>query len=144
MDRREFIKNGCALCGVLMGFGALSTAINSCAPLPFVELNQSKGEFWLDRKQFSVEQPMIILKNKASTYDIAVVQIDTTQYKALELQCTHQPNPILPTKTGFQCSVHGSSFSLDGRVVRPPASRPLKEFSVRTDSDRIYILLGEG
>lgn len=141
MDRRTFIKNSCALCASLAGLSTLSASLVACTPLPFIELNQLHGDISVDRMLFTTEQPIVILKNKATEYDIAVVQLATDQFKAFEMQCTHQPNPLIPTKTGFQCSVHGSQFSLTGKVLQPPALRPLKEYEVRLNSDIILLKL---
>jgi hypothetical protein len=41
--------------------------------------------------------------------------------------------------------LHGSRFDLTtGRVLSPPATRPVAVFAVRTDGENVFVRLGDG
>lgn len=141
MQRRDFIKNTCSLCGALLGIGLLDTGLAGCAPLPIFNLPKANGSIEIDAMVLSNENPVLLLKHTDLEYDLALVRLSAQQYKALLLECTHQPNPLIPTKSGFQCSVHGSSFALNGQVTQAPALRPLYEFPVQLLADKLIVEL---
>lgn len=66
---------------------------------------------------------------------------------AVGARCTHQGAPldrgpvrVSGSEVTITCPVHGSMFRLpDGRVVRPPAARPLPTFETRVEADRVQI-----
>ena len=65
----------------------------------------------------------------------------------LDDRCTHQGGPLHRGKVNAQisqpsvtCPIHGSTFWLtDGRVIRPPASRPQPVYDVRVNQGMIEI-----
>lgn len=62
-------------------------------------------------------------------------------------RCTHAGMPLQKGRTSasgdevlLTCPAHGSRFQLsDGRVVRPPAQRPLPSYDVREVDGRIEL-----
>jgi cytochrome b6-f complex iron-sulfur subunit len=68
---------------------------------------------------------------------MAVTRLSTTSVAAVSLQCTHQGCTVaLPTSPGGQlfCPCHGSLFTLEGAVVRGPATSRLKTFAASIDT----------
>jgi cytochrome b6-f complex iron-sulfur subunit len=68
---------------------------------------------------------------------MAVTRLDTTSVVAVSLQCTHQGCTVaLPTSSGGElfCPCHGSLFTLEGAVVRGPATAHLKTFTASIDT----------
>jgi 3-phenylpropionate/trans-cinnamate dioxygenase ferredoxin subunit len=66
---------------------------------------------------------------------------------AISNQCTHQGAPLdkgvvkisgsLHTVT---CAAHGSTFDLEtGRVMRPPAAKPIPVFDVKVEDGRVFV-----
>jgi Rieske Fe-S protein len=140
-NRRAFIKQTCTLCASLIGIVVLPGAIQSCAPIVMQKSVIENGKIVVQRSVFSVENKLVVLRNPSLEFDIAVVWLETDVYKAFELQCTHQANALLPTKSGFFCSAHGSSFSFDGKVKNEPALRDLKEYPIQMNSEQLIIQL---
>lgn len=139
-DRRAFIKKSCTLCAALIGITAVAPLVQGCAPLLTVKTSTPAGGIIeVDRTKFTVENKMVIIKNATMEFDIALVQLADDNFKAFELQCTHQANPLVPTKNGFFCNAHGSSFSLEGQVTREPALKNLKEYPVEITRNNIKI-----
>jgi 3-phenylpropionate/trans-cinnamate dioxygenase ferredoxin component len=67
---------------------------------------------------------------------------------ALRDECTHQAVPLSDGEVAngtIECWLHGSRFDLaTGRVLSPPATRPVAVFAVRTDGGDVAVRLGEG
>lgn len=67
---------------------------------------------------------------------------------ALRDECTHESVPLSEGEVAdgtIECWLHGSRFDLaTGRVLSPPATRPVPVFGVRTDGGEIFVCLVPG
>ncbi len=140
-NRRDFIKKTCGLCASVVGISILAPALQSCSTLTYVQPPISQGRLSVPIASFVENSKLVIVQNKSLDYDIAVVKGDDGTYRSFELKCTHQDNSLIATQTGFHCSLHGSSFSLTGKVNNAPATSNLKEFKTSIDSGIIQILI---
>ena len=65
---------------------------------------------------------------------------------ALRDECTHQAVPLSEGEVvggAIECWLHGSGFDLaTGRVLSPPATRPVAVYGVRTDGEEVFVHLG--
>lgn len=138
-ERREFIKSACSLCAAVVGIGAILPAVSACATLPNLSIEPAAGVIPVQRSLFTMENKLVIIQSKSREFDLVLVQQAADAFQAFELQCTHQPNPLIVTKTGFHCNAHGSAFSLDGSVKKSPALKSLKTFPVTITPDVVYI-----
>lgn len=141
MKRREFIKNSCTLCIGIIGISSVALIANSCSSISYIKINELTKEIVIPLHSFSVEKNVVVLTHKDLEYDIAVILLPNGLYKALEMKCTHQPNPVILTNDKFQCPTHGSSFSLDGSVLKSPASQSLKSFKTSIQETNLIIQL---
>ena len=74
------------------------------------------------------------------------------QIFAISNQCTHQGAPldkgvvkIAGSLHSVTCPAHGSTFNLDnGKVMRPPAEKPITVFDVKIEVGRVLIRPREG
>lgn len=76
--------------------------------------------------------------------DILVVRTGDNEYKALGGQCTHAGRPLsyVATRRLLQCNNFGHSlFDLEGAVVKGPAEKPLKSYTVMQQDNRLRITL---
>lgn len=80
-----------------------------------------------------------IVRPKGWMYDIAAQKLDNQQYHALLLQCTHQDNQLSISNNGYQCSLHGSRFDVNGQVSKGPASLPLQQYKTYIQKDQLII-----
>lgn len=138
-SRRTFIKQACGLCATVAGIGLVLPSLNSCATIPAIKTNVEKGDILVPLSAFGEENNLVIIKNAPNEFDFVAVKYPDGSYKAFELQCTHQPNPLVPTKTGFYCNAHGSAFSLDGKVKKEPALREMKLFPTKIENNQLVI-----
>ena len=67
---------------------------------------------------------------------------------ALRDECTHESVPLSEGEVAngtIECWLHGSRFDLaTGRVLSPPATRPVAVFGVRTDGEDVFVHLAPG
>jgi 3-phenylpropionate/trans-cinnamate dioxygenase ferredoxin subunit len=65
---------------------------------------------------------------------------------AIRDECTHQAVPLSEGEVAdgaIECWLHGSRFDLaTGRVLSPPATRPVAVYGVRTDGEDVFVCLG--
>jgi cytochrome b6-f complex iron-sulfur subunit len=66
-------------------------------------------------------------------YDILLVKKSEELFDAIYMRCSHRENPLTATATGLHCSAHGSSFDLNGQVMKEPATAPLQKFPTEFD-----------
>ena len=72
---------------------------------------------------------------------IVVVRVDPSTAVALDARCTHRGCTVTwtPSRQELDCPCHGSAFALDGSVLAPPATTPLKTYAVTLAPDAIVI-----
>ena len=138
-NRREFIKKSCGLCASIVGISILASALDSCTPLKYVSAEINDGKILIPTSNFIENSKVVIVKHNSLEYDIALVKGANNTYRAFELKCTHQDNALVATNSGFQCNLHGSTFTLDGKVNTAPATRPLKEYSTSLANEVVTI-----
>lgn len=78
---------------------------------------------------------------------VCLVRTGGTVY-ALRDECTHESVPLSEGEVAggtIECWLHGSRFELaTGRVLSPPATRPVAVFGVRTGGGDVFVRLSQG
>jgi Rieske Fe-S protein len=70
--------------------------------------------------------------------DTVVTQPTAGDFKAFSAKCTHKGCMVDKIADGtIDCPCHGSKFSLDGAVVKGPATKPLESKAVAVQGDSI-------
>ncbi len=139
MERRDFIKSSCNAC-LLVAAGWMLPALSGCGPGAYQVFNTEVKE---DRINVPLDSfakgPLLLVRPKGWYYSIAVRKKEDNSYTALLLKCTHQDNQLTAAADGFSCSLHGSAFNKDGRVVKGPAERALHTYPVTLDNNQLII-----
>ena len=138
-SRREFIKKSCLACASVAGAGIMSSLLSSCSKLPVYSASIDNNIIKVPFSSFVEGQNMVLVRNKQLEYDILLLKTPDFSYKALYMKCTHQPNSLVANSTGIHCNIHGSSFDLDGNVLKEPALLPLKKFNVSVGESAVVI-----
>lgn len=129
MKRSEFLVNSCKLCISLSTVGIAMSQLSACASaLPVFKTPLNKDVVNVPLSSFA-ESSLLILRDLQMPYDVLLVKKSEQEYIALYMKCTHQENQVTATTSGLYCSSHGSSFDLDGHVLKEPALKPLKRFN---------------
>ena len=112
--------------------------INSCSNVRYLPFDVgsnflviSKSDFW--------EETYGLLNYSELPAPIYITRLENDNFSAVLLKCTHKGCEVSPTGDFLICPCHGSEFSKTGKVLQSPAERDLHKFSVRTDSENIYI-----
>jgi Rieske Fe-S protein len=140
MDRRNFVKKSCSLC-LAVGSGMFVGSLASCASaLPVYKASLSDNKIAVPVSLFLTSDFQLI-QAKSLYYNIGLKKEKDGNYTALLLRCTHADNQLTPAGSGFKCTLHGSTFDIEGHVTRGPAEHPLKKYMTEVLSDRIIIHL---
>lgn len=140
MDRRKFIERSCTLC-VLAGSGMLAGSLSSCAAgLQVYKTKITGKKITVPVEQFA-NSDFRLVQPENLFYNIGLKKEKDGSYTALLLRCTHADNQLTQTGNGFKCTLHGSAFDQEGKVITGPAQRPLKRYSTEVVSGDIIIHL---
>jgi Rieske Fe-S protein len=74
-------------------------------------------------------------------YNLALTRKPDGSFSALVLRCTHADNPLTATGKAYRCSLHGSTFDLDGDVTHGPAQFALQRLKTELSGDTISVFL---
>lgn len=125
----------------MIGIAAVLPALSACSPLKTITGEVKQGTIDVPLTNFTAENNLVVVRTNDFDFDLAVVKFPDGNYKAFQLQCTHRANPLVATKTGFFCNLHGSRYALDGTVTQAPATTNLKEYNFQVSTDKITIKL---
>jgi Rieske Fe-S protein len=138
-SRRNFLKDTCKVC--LLGATTFSIAefLASCG-------TTAKG-FKTSVTDHKIEVPLSLFATSNSQiispgnyeYEIAVQKNPDSTFQALLLRCTHQNNQLIPTGSGYLCSLHGSQYDKQGYVKKGPAEKALPRLNVETTPTNLII-----
>jgi nitrite reductase/ring-hydroxylating ferredoxin subunit len=122
-----------------IGFaGSISTMLQSCSSLPMYKTELKNEQLFIPLSEFDSNKNILLVRNNEIEFDIAVIKTDNN-YKALYLQCTHQNQPLSLGDKKISCSAHGSTFSLDGKVLNGPADKSLIQYNTIVENMFIKI-----
>jgi Rieske Fe-S protein len=98
-------------------------------PSNYVELGEIGGAIELDISSLSER--------------IILVRMGESSYAALSPTCTHLGCTVRKEPSFFRCPCHGSTYTLEGAVVRGPAEKPLRRYNVEMNNQQIIIRVEE-
>ena len=122
-----------------MSFGAGVSLLSSCSTAKVATGSSEKGLLRIDAAQFTADTKSLLVRDKQLEFDILLVKINETTYRALYMQCTHENNPLTYNSKGIYCLSHGSEFDMEGTVTLGPAASNLKQFPTQIENNFITI-----
>ena len=136
VSRREFLIQIAGSAGALAGLAG-------CASVPVFPAIASQGRIVLERAlvQEAMQQMGVVRISNDGYGTVLLFRTGPETYRALNAKCTHLGCQVRPAGGHLSCPCHGSSFDLDGSVVRGPAQRPLRRYQVEVNYESIEILL---
>ncbi|MFB6257380.1 MAG: ubiquinol-cytochrome c reductase iron-sulfur subunit [Flavobacteriales bacterium] len=136
MERRDFFK----LCCSAMGLACSTPFLQSCDPVHQVQASYSQGKLRVPRSSFS-EKDRVMIRSEKSPYPIILLRISEKEHRAIWLRCTHQGCKLNVGGGIYSCPCHGSSFSMEGKVLEGPAEKALPTLKTETHDADILIQL---
>lgn len=144
LDRREFLKQ----MGWIAAAGApvlLSAA--GCAPsLQTYRVVPHNGTITLSLSTYPELQTVgggISLSVPQGEDPILLVRSGNESFAALSPVCMHLGCTVRKESMFFRCPCHGSTYTLEGEVVRGPAQRSLQRYPVLVSEDTIMIQIAK-
>ena len=131
MNRREFVG--------WMGVGAIASSLPVAIAACFPDASQAQTGFLNVGTARRLETNGSIRKKKPK---ILVVRdpVNKTLF-AVNPTCTHTGCTVRwqSNRKQFACPCHGARFNIQGGVVKGPAPRPLKRYSVKEENGAILV-----
>jgi len=141
-SRRAFIKSSCTLCSAIVAGSFIATALNSCGTtMQIYKATVDNKLLNIPIASFKKKNKMLIVRSKELDFDILLIKVSESEYRALLMKCTHRENPLTANDKGLYCASHGSTFDLSGNVIKEPAIKPLKKFQTTISGNDIIINL---
>lgn len=127
MDRRNFLKSSCALCGIAV---VGSTAFLESCSKGGVSPSAGSANFTLDLSQSS-NSALNSVGGYVVSHNVIVVNTGGN-FVALSDICTHQGCHVFYNKNSndFVCPCHGGTYNINGQVIAGPPPAPLKKYNV--------------
>jgi len=138
LNRRRFLQTATTACSL-----ASLSALSACASVPTLQAAVQSGRIRLQQQELDAAfagTNALLLQSEDLPEAIYLVQHEGTLI-ATGSTCTHLACQVRPAKAFFRCPCHGSTFTLEGDVVRGPAASPLANYHVRILDDTIEIEL---
>lgn len=138
MHRRKFIQTMCVASTISSG---LMVGCKSTQPLFQGKVEGNK--LFIPLAEFKALNTLSVAFKKQA---IGVTKLDSNNYAAVLLTCTHKGCAITHNKredqnTNFVCPCHGAKFSATGQVLKGPAQENLTQFITSTDHNHVIIHL---
>ncbi len=140
LSRRRFLRYSL---GALAGLGL----VPGCATLPVYRIAEVTTEgFTMPLDDFDAlagDNGILSVVSPEFESSILLIRREDGTFLALTSRCTHQGCTVKPSRSFLVCPCHGSTFDLNGKVLRGPARTPLPRFSATIQSDLIEVRLTE-
>jgi cytochrome b6-f complex iron-sulfur subunit len=142
MERRDFIKKGaCGVCAAITSGFIASALLSSCKTgLGVIKTSSTDNKVTIALSEFA-QSDYKLIRVANYNYDLAIQKQKDGSFETLVLECTHAGQPLTKTGNTYYCTLHGSQFSHDGRVLKGPADRDMKKLKTSIDNNNIVIIL---
>ncbi|HAL55359.1 MAG TPA: hypothetical protein DCP63_02485 [Bacteroidetes bacterium] len=140
IDRRKFLRRLAAI----TTFSATAVLVQAgCASgLNTYRRQLTEGALVIavsDHVELDIVGGAIEIEVPSPEVHIILVRTSESSFAALSPTCTHLGCAVRKEPSFFRCPCHGSTYALDGSVVRGPARKSLEAFHVETSRNEIKI-----
>ncbi|TAL60245.1 MAG: hypothetical protein EPN85_07610 [Bacteroidetes bacterium] len=133
MERREFIKNTAAFCGVIS-----LLSLEGCTTYHAVSGEFENGKLKIKKADF-LQNNWILVRSERVSAPLCLSKNEKEKYTAVLMECTHKQCEVRPAGTIIVCPCHGSEFSFTGKVLKEPADKDLQMYQTSSDENNVYI-----
>lgn len=132
--RRDFVTR-CSAAAAALVLGGCSSLVVHSVPAPEGRVSLALTDF----PELGREGDVLNLLPEAEDDPIFVLALGAGAFAALSSRCTHRGCTLDAEATRFVCPCHGSTFGLNGEVLRGPAQRPLPRYHTAVANGRLLI-----
>lgn len=145
VDKETQISRGAFLTYAAAGItGAALGGLLGCAATLTYPATVVDGQIFLSRSKLEqlagVNKPVVV-KAPDLPNPVILIPLEEKNFRAVSAKCTHLGCHVRPAKNFLVCPCHGSTYNLQGKVIRGPAPRALTTFPVEVNGDRVKIIL---
>ncbi len=141
MDRKEFIKGSCGVCIALSSGFVMNAILSSCkTPLGVIKTTSKNDILTVPLKEFETGDYKLVRVSNFD-YDLSIQKEADGTFTTLILKCTHAGHPVTKTGNTYYCTLHGSQFSHEGKVLKGPAAIDMTKLKTLVDKDNLTIYL---
>ena len=138
--RREFLTDLCKLCAFAGVAGISASMLTSCNTIKSATATAEGDQLRVALTAFG-EGTQLLVRSSKTNFDILAHKRPDNTYGAILMECTHQQQPLTASGTSLYCSSHGSKFDLEGKVLIPPATKPLTKYAATVSGNDLLITL---
>ncbi|MBW4664806.1 MAG: ubiquinol-cytochrome c reductase iron-sulfur subunit [Chroococcus sp. CMT-3BRIN-NPC107] len=139
MDRRTFLN----WVGVGLLASSLPVAIAACSSQTTqAESTNNKGGFKVVGKVSQLSKNDRLLNKNSPVGAVLVVRTSpTSNLSAVNPTCTHKGCTVdwAAKSQKFVCPCHAAEYGIDGKVLKGPASQPLKTYKAKIEGDSVLV-----
>lgn len=138
MNRRAFFN----WVGVGWLASSLPIAIAACSSeTTQAESTSNKGGFKPVGTVAQLSKTNQLLNKKSPVGAVLVVRTSSTNLSAVNPTCTHAGCTVnwAAKSQKFVCPCHASEFGTDGKVLKGPASKPLKTYKAKIEGNSVLV-----
>ncbi len=128
----------CGFISAALVYGGSFLMLEGCASVSYLLYSEENNLLVIKKSNF-IKENYGLIGYKNLPAPIYVAKLDDNRYSAVLLECTHKRCEVSPAGDFLICPCHGSEYSNTGKVLQPPADKDLYSFSVKTDSENIYV-----
>ena len=141
MNRKDFIKGSCGVCIALSSGFLMSALLESCkTPLGVIKTTSNNNKVTIPLADFAQSDYKLVRVNNYN-FDLAVQKKPDGTFETLVLECSHAGQPLTKTGNTYYCTLHGSQFSHEGKVLKGPADKDMKKLNTRIENNALIINL---
>jgi cytochrome b6-f complex iron-sulfur subunit len=135
--RREFLSDSATLAIACCGVG-IASMLEGCTSAKYVSSVKEGNNLIVNLVDFG-EETFAIVQNSDLPAPLYVSITVDGKYQALLMSCTHKGCKVKAKGPVFKCPCHGSEFSMEGAVLKGPATTDLTEFPAYAENDKVLI-----
>jgi cytochrome b6-f complex iron-sulfur subunit len=123
--------------------GSLPIAMAACFPQPSDSSSSSSatGKFQVVGSLTDLDGKGQLLNEQVSNTKVLVFRNGADQLVAVNPVCTHAGCTVAwqADQNALICPCHRSIFTIDGKVLKGPATKPLATYAVKTEGESILV-----
>lgn len=104
-------------------------------------LNPDLGERLEIRRDDFTNSNYKIVRSSLLNNSVLILKKNDLDYSAHLMKCTHNGAGLSVSGSSLTCPLHGSTFSMEGDVIKGPARTALTSYPVVISQDKITVML---
>ena len=139
ISRRQVLC-GVLLAGVGLAVDTLPDIAHATTGITVLKNKKIQVSLAANKKLAKVGGAVLITLNDGSELAVVRTAAGVNGFAALSLVCPHMGGTVAEVGKQWICPLHGSTFGLDGKLVRGPAQTGLSKYPIKATAQ--YLTIG--